>query len=156
MRSLRTLAAAALAATLTGCGSGGAFGLGNVPNGGIVITDSLGQTITTTWANPYQVGTALFSINMSEKNFGGPWNVKIVRTSGNSNCYTTSTPDAYPNLITFDATNAAPTPAGDVCSAGEEEQALISDSDGHSVLFNYLLTATITQGQSIRKHVEPF
>jgi hypothetical protein len=156
MRSLRTLAAAALAATLTGCGAGGAFGLGRVPSGDITITDTLGQPVTTSWAKPYSVSTALFSITMSEKNFGGPWNVQIVRTSGNTNCFTASTPASSPNLITFDATNAGPNPTGDVCSAGEEEQALISDGDGHSVYFNYLLTVTITQATSLKKQLYPF
>jgi hypothetical protein len=150
MRSLRTLAAAALAVALAGCSSS-SFGLTPQPNGDITITDTLGNVLTTSWANPYQVGTALFSINASEKYFGGPYSVSIVRTSGNSPCFvpTTSAQDA--TQINFNANNAGPTPTGDVCSAGEEEQAQISDSKGHSVYFTYLLTATITKATSVGK-----
>ncbi|GAC1299865.1 MAG: hypothetical protein NVSMB19_05150 [Vulcanimicrobiaceae bacterium] len=127
---LRVVAAsAALLVTSAGCSNGGGiFGL-DLPDGNIVVANTLtGQPLVTSEAAPFVVTDLRFSISISEGRFNGPYTVSIVKqqnvaTPANNNapypfafnlpCFVPHQTDttSHANVVTFLGDNGNGKPA---------------------------------------------
>ena len=127
---------------LVGCGAQTAQ-LQNGDGNLLITSVESGQLVTPTEANPLPVH-GVFSVEVYEDHYTGPFTVDITTTQ--STCFTAaSLTNTGSPTITFTPTNAVvPTATSiDPCSVGNEEQALISDTKGHSRTIWYALTDTI-------------